>query len=90
MRGIFWPENEKVGREFHFALAVPGRLVNVGDDLIVRIVRVDSEIDFASEFFVRANRAERFSAKHVLTAGNFNPRNFRARHCRRESRNNRH
>jgi len=71
-------------------LAVPGCLVDVGDDLVVLVVRVDSEIDFAGEFFVRAICAESLSAKYVLTAGNFNPGNARARDRGRENGNNRH
>ena len=39
--------------------------------LIVRIIGIDGEVHFAGELFVRANRAERFSAEHVLLARDF-------------------
>jgi len=59
--------------EFHLSLAVPGA-VNVAMILLCGLFGVDSEINFASEFFVTRQSCERLSAKRVLTA-EISPRN---------------
>src|SRR5689334_6127215 len=76
VRGLLRFNNEQVGGKLHLALAVPRRLVEIGDDAIARIIRRDREVDLAGELFIWSDRAEGFSAEHVLTARDFDARDL--------------
>ena len=50
--------------------------VQIRDDPVVRIGRVDREINLPCQFFVRARGAEGLAGKHVFVTGNLNPGNL--------------
>src|SRR5262249_28870260 len=59
-----------------FALCVSWRFVEVNDDLVVRIVGIDGEINATDDLLVRADASERLAAQYVFAPLDFNPRDF--------------
>src|SRR5882672_1896064 len=68
---ILGPEDVKIGGEFDQALFVALRLVEINDDLVVRIVRVDCEVDFGDDLLVSARRAELLAVEQVGARDDF-------------------
>src|SRR5262245_50911852 len=62
---ILGPEDVEIGGEFDQALLVALRLVEIDYDLIVRIVRVDGEVDFGDDLFVGARQSELLAVEQV-------------------------
>ena len=62
---VFGSEDVKIGGEFDQALLVARRLVEIDYDLIVRIVRVDGEVDFGDDLLVSARQAELLAVEQV-------------------------
>ena len=62
-------ENEEIGRELDLPLAVSRGEVDIGDDLIARILRVDREVRLPVKFLVGADVAERLAVQDVDSLG---------------------
>src|SRR4029077_16445883 len=77
-RRILRLDDVEVRGELHLPLGVLRRLVEVDNDLVVRVVGVDREVDFPDELLVRPDVAERLAAEHVLTSLDLNPRDLGA------------
>ena len=83
-RGILRLDDVEVGGELHLPLGILRCFVEVDDDLVVRVVGVDREVNRPDELFVRPDLAERLAAKHVLASLDVNPRDLRGARSRRE------
>jgi hypothetical protein len=68
---ILGPEDVKIGGEFDQALLVARRLVEIDYDLIVRIVRVDGEVDFGDDLLVSARQPELLAVEQVGAGDDF-------------------
>src|SRR5262245_53472926 len=66
------PENVEVGGELDQSLPVARRLVEINDDLVVWVVRVNSEVDFGDDLLVSARQAKLFAVEQVGAGDNFN------------------
>ena len=75
-RGVLRFENEEIGRELDLPLAVSRGQVDIGDDLIARILRVDREVRLPVKFLVGADVAERFAVQDVDSRCNLHSRQF--------------
>src|SRR5262249_37516100 len=63
---VYGLQQVKVGAELDLALRIPRCELQIDDRLIRRQQRIDRELDFADELFVRSGGVERTAAEHRL------------------------
>src|SRR5262245_30070214 len=78
-------DDVEVGREFHFPGSVLRRFVDVRDDLVRVVARIDSEVNLARELFVRPHGAERFGLEKIGARLDFDAQNFCAAWNRKQT-----
>src|SRR6202030_123248 len=79
LSGIVRLENHEIGGELDFASGILRRFVEVGDDLVASVGRIDGEVDFSREPVVGAGRSKRTATGHVAPRSNLHARYFGAR-----------
>ena len=55
---VRWTEEKEVGREFDFTLGIARGFVEVDDGAVVRVLRMDGEVDAGDDLLVRPGSAE--------------------------------
>ena len=73
---VFRSQEIQVGGEFHFALRVARRFVEINDLPIVKIRGVDREINTADNFLVGLGESEAAAARNVRARNYFNARDM--------------
>jgi len=85
-RGVLRLDDVEVGRELDLPLRVLRCEVDVGDDRVPRVLRVDGEVDLAHDLLVGAGLAKRLAREDILAALHVDARDFGTAGRRRQGR----
>src|SRR5262249_32631480 len=70
---IFGPEDVEVGGELDQALFVARSFIKINDDFVVRIARVNGEVDFSDDLLVGSGQSELLAIEEVCAGDDLNP-----------------
>ena len=76
--GIFRFDEIEIRGKLHFAGRSLGRIVDIGDDPVRAVLRIDSKIDRPGQLLIGAGRAECFAGKQIGAIFDFDADDFSA------------